>query len=574
MSALIGIFWRASRSEAAAREAYEVLKSAVRPFMGVDTWTEVELASSLILKADLGAYGSPGIEREDHAVSAVCGHPYVERLRGEARIAHLRLLASAARTGRLDELARARGSFSFVCAEDGHPRLTLATDCLGIRPLYYADDGEKVVFSSTLAPFRRLDEHVMGRRDERAAVERGVFGYALGDRTEWEGVRCVSAGCALVFTAAGAERSRYWSLSAVPPVGGPCEQEASKEIYDAFNDAVALRAEGQSSAVAMLSGGMDSRAVVASLRSLGVAVDSLNFSPPRSQDLIYGRAAGAALGCNHTEVPAESYDVFENFRAAMEQLQGADSGAGRAAARRSVIWSGDGGSVILGHIYLTEEMVDTAEAGDDERTIELMRLRRFWTVPRRILRRERAGEIASYPQRGLLEILREQRSPDPGRRLQMLLIATDQQRHLHPYFERLYDHRRELALPFFDRKVVEAVVGRPIRPFLYHRFYHRWFELFPSAVMAVPWQTYPGHEPCPIGAGADLAYQWTPESLASTHRLERRQYLAKAGRALLTGAFSTTAASASRVALAWAATASGMRDLTYTLRFAAILAER
>jgi asparagine synthase (glutamine-hydrolysing) len=574
MSAVVGVFWRTLSGEKAALEAFASLAREISSTADAKSLTETRLRNCVLLKFDFGAYGSPGLASADGAVSAICGHPYVAHLRGAPRSSHLRFLAAAAHESRFTDFAQARGSFSFACAEEGRSLLTLAVDCLGTRPLYCADDGVVVVFSSTLAPFRRLAGNVTGGRDERAAVETAVFGFPLADRTEWRQVRCVPPGSALVFGDGATKHIQYWSMSTVRQAAAASQAEALEAVFDTFRDAVALRAAGGSSVMAHLSGGMDSRAVVAMLRSLDIEVNSLNLGAPESQDLIYGRKIAAALGCSHTEVPTEADSVQVGVRSAQLKWLAKLEREKRGVERPHLVWSGDGGSVTLGHVYLTEEMVGAAESSHDERAIEVMLAERSWTVPKRVLRRERIDEIVTYPKAGLLEALSEQSSSDPGRRLHMMLMATDQRRHLHPHYEHIYEHRCELQVPFFDKNFVEAVIGRPVRPFLYHRFYNEWFERFPKVVMSVPWQAYPGHEACPVAATEDLTYQWTKRSQMPMHRRERRQYLARTGRALLGGAFSRTSVSARRVAVAWAATALGIRDLTYALRFSSILANQ
>jgi asparagine synthase (glutamine-hydrolysing) len=574
MSAVVGVFWRTPSGEKAALEAFASLAREISSTADAKSLTETRLRNCVLLKFDFGAYGSPGLASADGAASAICGHPYVAHLRGAPRSSHLRFLAAAAHESRFTDFAKARGSFSFACAEEGRSLLTLAVDCLGTRPLYCADDGVVVVFSSTLAPFRRLAGNVTGGRDERAAVETAVFGFPLADRTEWRQVRCVPPGSALVFGDGATKHIQYWSMSTVRQAAAASQAEALEAVFDTFRDAVALRAAGESSVMAHLSGGMDSRAVVAMLRSLDIEVNSLNVGAPDSQDLMYGRMIAEALGCSHTEVPSAEDRVFESVRAAQLEWNAKLQREGRAVEHSDLVWSGDGGSVTLGHVYLTEGSVDAAESGDYEGAIDIMLAERWWAVPRRVLRRERIDELVAYPKSGLLEALSAQSSRDPGRRLHMMLMATDQRRHLHPYFEHIYEFRCELQLPFFDRQFVEVVIGRPVRPFLYHRFYNRWFELFPEVVMSVPWQVYLGHERCPVGSDDALAHQWTQKSLMLLRRPERRRYLAKSGYALLTGRFARTAISTWKLSVAWAVTALRIRDLTYALKFSSILANR
>jgi hypothetical protein len=51
-------------------------------------------------------------------------------------------------------------------------------------------------------------------------------------------------------------------------------------------------------------------------------------------------------------------------------------------------------------------------------------------------------------------------------------------------------------------------------------------------VTSVPWQTYPGAEPCPLPVPADLGYQWSPEYNADLTRRNLAKALSKAGRVL------------------------------------------
>jgi len=70
-------------------------------------------------------------------------------------------------------------------------------------------------------------------------------------------------------------------------------------------------------------------------------------------------------------------------------------------------------------------------------------------------------------------------------------------------------HQLELQLPFFDSDFLETVLAVPVHLCLCHAFYTKWLTLFPPVVTAVPWQTYPGHVPCPLPIPKRLHYQWT-----------------------------------------------------------------
>src|SRR5690606_15393036 len=119
-----------------------------------------------------------------------------------------------------------------------------------------------------------------------------------------------------------------------------------QHLQEVFREGMALRIEGQSSVFAQLSGGLDSRCMVASLRELELEVHSINFSPPGSADLVLGRMAADMLGTHHFEVtdgPASlegrSVDAHQQL---LRQLP-----SSKVPERPQVIWSGFGGESVL-----------------------------------------------------------------------------------------------------------------------------------------------------------------------------------------------------------------------------------
>jgi len=75
-------------------------------------------------------------------------------------------------------------------------------------------------------------------------------------------------------------------------------------------------------------------------------------------------------------------------------------------------------------------------------------------------------------------------------------------------FEDIDLYRVEFLTPFFDSDFVASVVECPLDLCLGHKFYTKWISCFPALYTSVPWQTYPGHEPCPLPVPAGLPNQW------------------------------------------------------------------
>ncbi len=129
-------------------------------------------------------------------------------------------------------------------------------------------------------------------------------------------------------------------------------------------------------------------------------------------------------------------------------------------------------------------------------------------TPRRFFKTEVAAALSDTLRRGILEELEDIRCDDGGRAFHLFLMLNDQRRHLFAHFENIDRHRLELHLPFYDSDFLALVLSVPVELCLGHRFYTKFLAHFAPAVTCVPWQTYPGHEPCPLPVPPDLGYQW------------------------------------------------------------------
>lgn len=98
-----------------------------------------------------------------------------------------------------------------------------------------------------------------------------------------------------------------------------------------------------------------------------------------------------------------------------------------------------------------------------------------------------------------------------------------------------------------------------------HKLYALWFEQLDPSARATPWQTYPGHQPCPVKGDDSLSYQWAGRNgeaaLSFSERLGGGRYLAK--QAL--GATLPVIFSRPRLLLAAVLHASGLRNCGHIL---------
>jgi len=195
-----------------------------------------------------------------------------------------------------------RGMFTFGLFDVRRQRLLIARDRLGIKPLYWHDDGGRLAFASELKALV-LDPSVPREVDSEALAGYLSFQYVPGPRTIWRGVRKLRPGHYLVCDASGAREVPYWEL----PVGlGPIRsaEECRDRLRELLADAVRLRMVADVPLGAFLSGGIDSSAVVALMARASdrpIKTFSIGFEEESFNELEHARRVARHLGTDHTE---------------------------------------------------------------------------------------------------------------------------------------------------------------------------------------------------------------------------------------------------------------------------------
>ena len=338
-----------------------------------------------------------------------------------------------------------------------------------------------------------------------------------------------------------------------------------ENAYQAFIKAIRRRHRDHSVAAAFLSGGLDSRVIVGGLHAAGSNVYTVNFAPDGTQDQVFAKLVAEKLGVAYTQIETNAANVSQGYRKdeVAKWLKATFAGA---ATKAPLVWSGDGGSVALGHVYMTRPIVDAMQAGDLERAVKL-----FTTgVATAVFKRGARGDVANLPMRGILDELEQIDSADGGRRFHLFLMLNDQRRHLARHFEDIDLERIEFQLPFFDADFLDSVLRLPNEPLMFHHFYMDWLARFPNGLDTVAWQAYPDHVPCTLPSPPGLKYQWEQYYDKGMYR-QMRLASSKLGMHML-GDAHFPAHLVSRTALGAAAvlTALGVGDYSYIIKTAEV----
>ena len=272
----------------------------------------------------------------------------------------------------LDALPLLDGMFAFAFHDPRRGRTILARDPCGVKPLYLAEDGERLLFASEV---KGLLAALPGRprQDREALLEYLSFQVPLSDRTLFHGIRRLAPGHLLVVDPGHLERRPWWRPPEADPGPGRAEERV-EGLRAALAESAARSLRADAPLGAFLSGGLDST-LVASLAVRAGAAGLPVFhgaydEGPAYDERPHARAAAGAIGARLSEVvigPSEAAEALPAIARALDEPMGGPGAVGswftaREAARSvRVVLGGQGADEVFSG-YARHLVVEFGEA--------------------------------------------------------------------------------------------------------------------------------------------------------------------------------------------------------------------
>jgi asparagine synthase (glutamine-hydrolysing) len=161
-------------------------------------------------------------------------------------------------------LKRLNGMFAFAVWDTQERTLFLARDRLGVKPLYYAvQDGALYFASEEKALFTA---GVSRQFDQDSWEELLCFRYVAGEQTPFVGVKRLLPGHYLLWRDGKVQERRWWNLAErAQLLRDSLPREAADWFRETFDSSVRLRRISDVPVGLLLSGGLDSSSVAASM---------------------------------------------------------------------------------------------------------------------------------------------------------------------------------------------------------------------------------------------------------------------------------------------------------------------
>ncbi len=163
-----------------------------------------------------------------------------------------------------DGVEKLRGMFAYAIWDRDADRLVLARDRLGVKPLHYAEDGERILFASEI---KSILAHggVSKEVEPEAVADYFALRYVPAPKTIYRAVRKLPPGHLMVVERGQRPVIRqYWDVRFTPD-DSRSEAAWIEELRSLLDESVRIRLMSEVPLGAFLSGGVDSSAVVATM---------------------------------------------------------------------------------------------------------------------------------------------------------------------------------------------------------------------------------------------------------------------------------------------------------------------
>jgi asparagine synthase (glutamine-hydrolysing) len=209
-----------------------------------------------------------------------------------------------------DCVDRFRGMFAFALWDRRRRQLLLARDRLGVKPLYYVQVGDSLLFASEIKSLLQSPD-VRPELDPSGLRRYLAYRHSYGDGTLLKGIRQLPPGHVLIANSSGITIRRYWDVPNGSSAAVP--ERAADDFLAALDHSVVLRMISDVPLGAFLSGGLDSSVVTALMarHTDKVSTFSIGFVPGEENELQWARLVAERFGAEHHQFVLESRDFFD-----------------------------------------------------------------------------------------------------------------------------------------------------------------------------------------------------------------------------------------------------------------------
>jgi len=189
------------------------------------------------------------------------------------------------------------GSFVIIIFDIKNRKMIVANDRFRLRPFYYAKNGEKHLFASEVKAILE-DTTFKTRICHEAVADFFAFQMILGDKTFFEGITVLPPASILILSDGELSIRKYWDFKFQEKRNRPREYYV-ENLVRVFRRAVERRMKGNHRIGVSLSGGLDSRSIVAAINKKHYPIRTFTYGVRGGDEARIAEKVAKKLGTTH-----------------------------------------------------------------------------------------------------------------------------------------------------------------------------------------------------------------------------------------------------------------------------------
>lgn len=222
----------------------------------------------------------------------------------------------------VDCLHHFNGMFGFALWDEERNELFVVRDRLGIKPIYYSQSKERILFSSEMRGI--LASGLVDRKIDDQSLEEYIrYQVVHAPSTILRDVKMLLPGHYMRVSKAGVEIVRWWKPEAIEKTVPGTYANTCAEVKKLFTAAIERRLIADVPFGAFLSGGIDSTAVTGVMSQVaGARIKTFNVSFDNSEfsESVYARMVAKKFNTHHHEIVLTPQHFLDKLPVALNAM--------------------------------------------------------------------------------------------------------------------------------------------------------------------------------------------------------------------------------------------------------------
>ena len=395
----------------------------------------------------------------------------------------------------IEGLRELNGSFVLAIWDSRTQTVTLAGDRYGLRPLYYVQRTDCLLFASEVKAL--LADPLLTREiDHHAVADFFAFELLLGDKTFFSEIRVLPPASALTFGQQTWSIKRYWDFQFCEEPTPIDEQATVIRLDDLLQSAVSHCISDKLTTGVFLSGGLDSRTLLGAIARQSLPVQTFTMGREGSYDMRFAQQIAETVGTEHhtlTLCPEAQTELIERGVWLTDGMMNCIhmSILNLLPLTRNfvdVVIDGIGGDGMLGGHYLSSSFFD---ATNDEELSQALFARFNTAIPPSLMSGLLSDHFFAQIKDLAYESMREEVRQAPPKRLvnkSLYVYMRNRQRRFISFGPIMTRSQLESRAPFYDNDLIEFIYSLPAEIRDNHKLHWLLLTRHYPELAAIPWE--------------------------------------------------------------------------------------